>query len=363
MNEIRFTSGGEYFNLIGIPIVSGNTQIFRIGQYMPIDRENTTNGIVTLTITMDQLGNPPLKARFDHNLTILDKNDNEPYLTTRLFNFSETCNNITDTFVTIVELKDFVRDDDNGKNATITSYSLISVRSSTGDDLTQTFRRSNALEDEQDSEVHDRTLLGPAPLDREQVGGTLIVTMNFTDGGSLPLSRVDFFTITIFDINDNSPIFDETEYIFELYENCDRHSRIGYVIATDADDPNTMNGMVIYSLNDSLGDFESFTVDQNDGTIQSSETFDRETKDRLTIFISARDAASSPETASTLVKVTIIILDENDEPPAFTRDVYNFNIKNGANVGDFVAKVVAIESPTFNGGRRQRINLNNIHRH
>ena len=95
MNEIHFISGGEYFNLIGIPIESGNTQIFRIGQYMPIDRENTTTGIVTQTIIMDQLGSPPLKARFDHNFTMLDKNDNEPYLTTRLFNFTEMRNDIT----------------------------------------------------------------------------------------------------------------------------------------------------------------------------------------------------------------------------------------------------------------------------
>ena len=163
MNEIHFTSGGEYSNLIGIPIVSSKTQIFRIGQYMPIDRENTTNGIVTLTIIMDQLGNPPLEARFDHNFTILDKNDNAPYLTTGRFNFTETRNDITDTFVTIVELKDFVRDDDNGENATVASYSLISVTSSTRDDLTQAFRRSNALEDEQDSNCLLYT--SPSPRD------------------------------------------------------------------------------------------------------------------------------------------------------------------------------------------------------
>ena len=343
MNEIHFTSGGEYFNLIGIPIVSSKTQIFRIGQYMPIDRENTTNGIITLTIVMDQLGNPPLEARFDHNFTILDKYDNKPYLTTGLFNFTETRNDITDTFVTIVELKDFVRDDDNGENAIVASYSLISVTSSTRDDLTQAFRRSNALEDEQDSKIHDGTLLGPAPLDREQVGGTLTVTMNFTDDGSPPLSRVDSFTIRIVDINDNLPIFVETEYAFELYENRERHSRIGSVMATDADDPNTINGMVIYSLDGTQSDFESFTVDQNNGTIRSNKIFDREDKAQSTIFISARDAASSSQAESATVKVTINIMDENDEPPTFTSDVYNFNINSGANVGDFVDKVVATD--------------------
>ena len=342
MNVIRFISGGEYFRQVEDIIKIGNQQIFRIGQYTPIDRENVTNGIVQLSVIIEQMGNPPLEERFQHNFTILDINDNEPYLITTQFNITEdsdTQGQSTSTPVRRIQLKNFVRDDDAGENGAITSFSLISVKSIKGD-FTEDFRISNALG--VDQEIHDGNLLLPRPLDREDFGEALRVTMNFTDGGTPPLSRVDAFTIKIIDVNDNSPEFESSQYIFNLTENRSLDFIIGSVKATDADDP-IDNGRVVYSLDETRGDYEAFTVDQINGTIRNRRVFDRETKANYTFYISASESGSPPRRANESAKVIVVILDVNDEPPAFETNKYTFNVINGANVGDFVGMVAAID--------------------
>ena len=348
MNVIRIISGGEYFRQVNINI-NGNRQTFGIGQHTPIDRENVTNGVVQFSVVIEQMGNPPLEQRFQHNFTILDINDNEPYLITTQFNITEDNGQGTSSQTRGIQLKGYVRDDDAGENGTVTSFSLISVKSINEQDFTEDFRRSNALEGV-DQEIHDGDLLLPRPLDRETFGEALFVMMNFTDGGRPPLSRVDVFTIEIFDVNDNSPEFEPLEYTFTLTENGNLDFIIGSVKAIDADDP-TDNGRVVYLLDETRGDFEYFTVDRTNGTIRNKRVLDREEKESFTFYISASDSGSPPKRANKSAKVIVVILDVNDEPPAFEVDKYTFNVINRANVGDFVGMVAAIdpdEDPTEN---------------
>ena len=353
MNVIRFASGGEYFRVLTIiKFDESIRQTFQIGQYTPIDRENVTNGVVQFSVIIEQMGNPPLEQRFQHNFTILDINDNEPYLITTQFNYTEdndTQGQGTSSQTRGIQLKNYVRDDDAGENGTVTSFSLISVKSINERNFTEDFRRSNALAGV-DQEIHDGNLLLPRPLDREIFGEALRVTMNFTDGGTPPLSRVDAFTIEIIDVNDNSPEFESSQYTFNLTENRSLDFIIGSVKAIDADDP-IDNGRVVYSLDETRGDYEAFTVDQINGTIRNKRVFDRETKANYTFYISASDSGSPPKRAKKSAKVIVVISDVNDEPPAFETNTYTFNVINGANVGDFVGMVAAIdpdEDPTEN---------------
>ena len=342
MNVIRFASGGEYFRVLTIiKFDESIRQTFQIGQYTPIDRENVTNGTVQFSVIIEQIGNPPLEERFQHNFTILDINDNEPYLITTQFNITEDNGQGTSSQTRGIQLKDYVRDDDAGENGTVSSFSLISVKSINEQDFTEDFRRSNALEGV-DQEIHDGDLLLPRPLDRETFREALFVTMNFTDSGTPPLSRVDVFTIKIFDVNDNSPEFEPLKYTFNLTENSNLDLVIGSVKATDADNP-TDNGRVVYLLDETRGDFEYFTVNRINGTIRNKQVFDREEKESFTFYISASDSGSPPKRANKSAKVIVVILDVNDEPPAFKADKYTFNVINGANVGDFVGMVAAID--------------------
>ena len=354
MNEIHFVSGGQYFEVAPVIMGIGNQQIFRIRQYSKIDRENLTNGTVQLSVTIVQMGDPPLEDQFQHNFTILDINDNEPYLNTTQFNITEDDDSqgqSTSTPVRRIQLASFVRDDDAGENGTVDSFTLISVKSTNGLDLTEDFRRSNGLNEANQERIHNGNLQLPTPFDREVFGEALFVTMNFTDSGTPPLSRPCVFPIVIIDINDNLPKFHPTEYTFNVIENDENDSIIGSVNATDADDPATGNGLVVYSLDETQGDYEFFTVDRCNGTVRNKQAFDRETQPRYTFYISANDSGSPPRRTISTARVTVVVLDVNDEPPEFEMDRFTFNVNNGANVGDFVGKVIATDSdedPTEN---------------
>ena len=333
------------YNVISEPHIGTSYMYFSNNLFVSIDqsldRELTPN--ITITVTVRNTAHPPLSSTAVINVHVVDLNDNAPYLINRLLNFTETPDDTNKTFVKIAMLKGFVRDDDDdSENGAITTYTFVSVRNSVGDDFTQAFRQ---LINEQDSAAHNGFLLGPAPLDRETMGATLNVTIKFTDGGTPSLSVVDYIVIRIIDINDNSPVFkpENASYRFELSENSCCNYSIGSVIAIDADDLDTDNGRVVYLLDHTHGDFEFFTVDSNNGTIQSNETFDREKRDLYTIFISAEDVASPPRRATRTAEVMIVILDENDEPPSFVDDNFEFRIDTRADIGDLVGTVIATD--------------------
>lgn len=342
-NTLQLTHGREYFKIGQTIIPPGDLQFFPLNQLVPIDRENVTNGILQLEMVINQFGDPPLQTTYIHNITILDINDNSPYLTMKVFNREETSNSgqNAETSQKII-LKDYVKDNDEGMNGTIVSYSLVYVRNGTNEDFTDEIRTANALVPG-DNELHDGTLNLPLQLDRERFGSFLTVTMTFTDGGQPPQNRTDSFRIMIIDINDNSPSFIRAEYNFTLDENRPPNSQIGSVVALDRDDPDTGNGQVEYMLNMNRGDFTYFRVDQNNGTIWSTKAFDREKNASFTIYIDARDRGDPPLTSNKSATVRIIVQDLNDEPPRFTMPSYNFTASSGANIGDLINSVKAID--------------------
>ena len=344
MNMVHIISGGEYFEARGPRRPFPGRQIFDIVQNAPIDRENVTDGIVQLSLVIEEMGSPPLEQQVQHNFTILDINDEEPCLTTTAFNYTEDSGSQgqgTSTPVRMIELMDFVRDDDAGENGTVVSISLISVNSINDRPFTEEFQKSNVLEGP-NQELRGGNLQFPTPFDREVFGNTLFVAVNLTDGGTPPLSKSNSFRIDIMDVNDNSPIFRNTPYSFNVTEN-GSSDFVGSVTATDDDDPATGNGLVVYSLDETQGDYEFFTIDRYNGTIRNKQAFNRESKPSFTFYVSASDSGSPPRTASRSAKVTIMVLDINDEPPEFEMEQYVFNVNNGANVGDFVGNVVATD--------------------
>ena len=342
MNVICIISGGEYFQVQGPRLFPGDVQLFDIRQSAVIDRENVTNGIVQLSLVVEQMGSPPLQKYFQHNITILDINDNTPYLTTKHFSFTEVYGQVTRNQVRQIELMNFVRDDDAGENGTIDSFSLISASGSINDQqkvITDEFRRSNGLEGT-NQELHNGRLQLP-PLDREELGSPLSVVVNFTDAGTPPLSSVETITIELIDVNDNSPEFTSSEYNFIVPEDGRIDFIIGSVNATDADDGN--NSLVVYSLDKTRGDYDFFAIDENNGSIRNERVLNREEKAIFTFYVTASDSGSPPKTASRPARVTVTVNDTNDEPPAFEMDHYTFEVNNGANVGDFVGNVVATD--------------------
>ena len=340
VNDIEIVSGSEYFRAEKKKV--GFDTVFTILQNQTIDRENITNGIVELSLLVLERGDPLIKVPFEHNFTITDINDNRPYLTNMLHPITETNGTVQDTGANVVQLNNnVVRDDDEGVNGMIVSFILESVMSSKRGDVTPDFITSNALQGDS-REILQGKLHLPSILDREEYGSVLTIKMTFTDGGTPPMNRTASFMIEILDVNDNSPYFMPAEYTFTPMENRDPSEEIGRVTAEDADDDTTVNGQVVYSL-ERRGDFEYFSVDRQDGIITSNNTFDREEKDTFVIYVMARDKADPPRVANASAQVTILIQDQDDEPPEFEMDKYEFDVDATENPGEFVGNVKAVD--------------------
>lgn len=80
---------------------------------------------------------------------------------------------------------------------------------------------------------------------------------------------------------------------------------------------------------------EIFGIFPNSGWIYLRGNLDREAADRYALVVAATDNGTPPETATT--KVTVSVLDANDNDPVFVRDSYEFyveeNLAGGALVG------------------------------
>ena len=96
--------------------------------------------------------------------------------------------------------------------------------------------------------------------------------------------------------------------------------------------------MVIYSLTDSAGG--SFSIDKSSGIVVLERILDREVQPAYQITVLASDLGS-PQPLSSLVNVTITVLDINDNPPVFERRDQLATVLEDVGVGTEVLRVYA----------------------
>lgn len=114
--------------------------------------------------------------------------------------------------------------------------------------------------------------------------------------------------ILVIDENDNSPLFQQQEYIVELKEN----TPVGHVVTTltATDNDEIDEGLLKYFIVD--GNTEQvFDMEMKTGAISVKEVPDREKSPAYVLKVVAIDAANNTGWSS----VHIIILDENDNEP------------------------------------------------
>ena len=319
VNNATLESGQEFFSIS--PVVSPSTSIlfFVVIQTETIDREK--NSTVDIVVRIDGGINPLFTEYINLTINVTDVNDNDPQLRETHFELVENAN----TGTLIGFLGDAAFDPDQGNNGTVGSYRLQSVISEDAIDLTVRFLSVNA-----DGNLRPNGRLVAPTLDREHVGAFITCVVLLADMGQPNLTSNQSFTVQILDINDHCPDFQRQDYEFTLMENEDRFEYIGTVVAKDPD--NGENGTVIYDIEEQ----GNFIIDQN-GDIMSNRSFNREITAVYKITVTARDngtqelPAKSPTTATTIV--TIIIGDENDSPPMFTRIPETFSVDSSRNIG------------------------------
>ncbi|XP_043250177.1 titin homolog [Colletes gigas] len=127
--------------------------------------------------------------------------------------------------------------------------------------------------------------------------------------------------IILRDINDNPPVFDEESYDVTLSENVTAGTRVVQVHATDID--TGTYGDVRYTSMTGEGS-KAFTIDPETGliTVAMGYSLDREVAAKLELTVEARDENGNGN--SGVVPLIVNLLDVNDNPPLFDKDVYEF---------------------------------------
>ncbi|KTF85486.1 hypothetical protein cypCar_00045897 [Cyprinus carpio] len=124
-------------------------------------------------------------------------------------------------------------------------------------------------------------------------------------------------TITINDINDNFPKFEEDVYEFSIDEHCDDGTVLGIITAADEDALD--NGKLTYKLlPESMR--ELFDVHPDNGTIvvKNGQHLDREGTNSYSPTLQAID--SDGQIGTTVLMINI--LDINDQTPVMNRELY-----------------------------------------
>ncbi|XP_035378391.1 protocadherin beta-16-like [Electrophorus electricus] len=186
-------------------------------------------------------------------------------------------------------------------------------------------------------------------LDREVVPDYNI-TITATDEGSPPLSSSKTIYLSIADVNDNAPAFQEHIYSAHVKENNKPGSAVCTVAATDPDW--RQNGTVVYSLfpSDVNGaPVTSFlSINGDTGVIHAVRSFDYEQFKSFKVLVLARDNGSPPLRSN--VTVSVFIMDENDNSPQILYPSPDGNsfmtemVPKTLQAGSLVSKVIAVDA-------------------
>ncbi|KAF3838392.1 hypothetical protein F7725_010160 [Dissostichus mawsoni] len=180
------------------------------------------------------------------------------------------------------------------------------------------------------------SLVTTGQLDRELVS-EYNITITATDEGSPPLSSSKTVQLSVADINDNPPVFEEQSYSAYMTEN----NKPGYTLCSvTARDPDwRQNGTVIYSL--LPGEVNGapvssyLSVNGDTGVIHTVRSFDYEQFRSFKVHVMARDNGSPPLSSNVTVNTV-----PRPEGNSFMTEL----VPKAAHGGSLVSKVIAVDA-------------------
>ncbi len=188
------------------------------------------------------------------------------------------------------------------------------------------------------------------PLDYER-SSSYTLDVIASDGGNPTRSSTAVVLVEIIDLNDNSPVWQQSIYSLTLLESTSIGTNVIQVLATDRDsigrsmDANNnivitgRNGYVEYSI--SQGDPSNyFSIDPDTGTVTVASSLDREAYSSLNLTLNATDGGGLFANAYLYVE----IVDVNDIVPRFLQDPYTIELTEDAMEGTLVATIAAEDS-------------------
>lgn len=186
------------------------------------------------------------------------------------------------------------------------------------------------------------TILQPLDYDTVQ---EYHLNITARDLGFRPRKTTAMLTITLTDINDNAPTFNQTRYHAYIAENMPANSFVYQVKATDIDSPK--NAIIQYTIAKGNGkDF--FAIDQRTGIITAKVSFDYELNNMYTLDIYASNPDSNMYgTTQVVVHITGI----NEYYPRFIQPVFHFDVSESTEIGTSIGTVQATDQDSGEDGK------------
>ncbi|XP_072120754.1 protocadherin gamma-C5-like [Mobula birostris] len=187
-------------------------------------------------------------------------------------------------------------------------------------------------------------------LDREMMSKHKL-TVIAKDGGVPVRSGTVQVTITVKDINDNSPVFPQSVYRISLLESVPQGTLVIRLNATDLDDG--PNGEIIYSFSSHCSAIvrEIFGVDSKNGEIRVKGVLDYERNNAFEINVQAMDKGSGAIPVHCDIFVDIV--DVNDNAPEVELRSLSSAVPEHAPLGTIVALFTAADKDSGQNGHVQ----------
>ncbi|NXY42175.1 PCD23 protein, partial [Ceuthmochares aereus] len=287
---------------------------------------NSDSGELITTASLDRenqevfsiKGIPSRSSTTQLYLTVLDENDHKPLFAKTRYQISVR----EDLKEGSAILDLFASDEDDGPNGEVT-YALI-------DDTFGAFAVDSVT----------GSIVTTKQLDQETKSQYTFRAVASDCSTHLPRSTT-VMTVSIEDMNDNVPKFEQSCYKASVWEGQTKTDII-QIFATDLD--SGLNGEIEYSIL-SGNENSTFLIDSTRGILATDAVLDHEstsyyrftTSHHLVLLASDRGTPSLNSTATVLVTV----LDVNDNPPVFISSEYHIHVKESISVGSHITEVSA----------------------
>ncbi|CAH8511526.1 unnamed protein product [Schistosoma mattheei] len=261
------------------------------------DYENQYERQMILLIKAIDNGIPKLTSTISYTIHLIDINDNEPEIDIVSIQTTEINNHNSSTNQYVENINDYRLFYENDPTPQL--LRLITIKDK--DDCSMNKIHCELIHQEENLTdfhlIHYSNsvygLLNQHEFDYEldtNSTGQILVGIQCKDLAEPSIIINKWFNITLEDLNDNWPQFNQLNYEFHIYENVPNHTIIGQIVAMDID--SGIYGQLKYELrSDNLQLLNLIKIDPINGIITTNNLLDRELINILHVFVTVSDNA------------------------------------------------------------------------